>query len=52
MIFHDSALIAMAAIKPRTLDAMRGVKGIGEHKLERYGAAFLEVIAGKSPELV
>lgn len=52
MVFYDSALIEMAALKPQTLDALRGVKGVGEHKLERYGAAFLEVVAGKSPELV
>ena len=51
VVFHDSALIEMAALKPRTWDALRGVKGVGERKLERYGAAFLEVIAGKSPEL-
>jgi len=40
----------MAAVKPKSLEALRGVKGVGERKLERYGAAFLEVIAGKSPE--
>ncbi len=50
LVFHDSALVEMAAHKPRTLDALRGVKGVGERKLERYGAAFLEVIAGKTPD--
>jgi ATP-dependent DNA helicase RecQ len=50
VVFHDSVLVEMAAIKPRTLDALRGVKGVGERKIERYGAAFLEVISGKPPE--
>lgn len=50
VVFHDSALVEMAALKPRTLDDLRGVKGVGERKLERYGAAFLAVIAGQPPE--
>ncbi len=50
IVFHDSALLEMAALKPRTLEALRGVKGVGERKLERYGAAFLETISGKPPE--
>lgn len=49
VIFHDSVLIEMAALKPRTLDDLRGIKGIGERKLERYGRVFLEVIAGQLP---
>ncbi|MBI4248268.1 MAG: RecQ family ATP-dependent DNA helicase [Elusimicrobia bacterium] len=50
VVFHDSALVEMAALKPLTLDALRQVKGVGERKLERYGAAFLDVIAGTPPE--
>ena len=50
VVFHDSALVEMAAVKPRTLDALLGVKGVGERKLERYGAAFLKVISGQPPE--
>ena len=49
LVFHDSALVEMAALKPRTLDEMRGVKGVGEKKLGRYGAAFLAVINGAEP---
>lgn len=49
VVFHDSALVEMAAVKPRTLDALLGVKGVGEHKLERYGPAFLKVISGHPP---
>jgi ATP-dependent DNA helicase RecQ len=49
MVLHDSALLEMAALKPKTLDALRGVKGVGDRKLERYGAAFLAAIAGEPP---
>ena len=44
VVFHDSALLEMAAQKPATLSAFARVKGVGERKLERYGAAFLKVI--------
>jgi ATP-dependent DNA helicase RecQ len=50
VIFHDSALVEMAAVKPATLDAFGHIKGVGEHKLKRYGAAFLKVISGEPPE--
>ncbi|PIQ82737.1 MAG: ATP-dependent DNA helicase RecQ [Candidatus Omnitrophica bacterium CG11_big_fil_rev_8_21_14_0_20_64_10] len=50
VVFHDSALVEMAAVKPRTPEALLGVRGVGERKLERYGAAFLKVISGRTPE--
>ncbi|WP_394342968.1 DNA helicase RecQ [Paenirhodobacter hankyongi] len=46
MIFPDRTLIEMAESRPDTLDAMARVNGVGAKKLESYGAAFLEVIAG------
>ena len=46
VIFHDSTLKAMATIKPRSLDEMALLPGIGAAKLERYGEAFLSVLAG------
>ena len=45
VVFHDSTLAEMAAAKPRSLDELRGVKGVGEAKLARYGEAFLKEIA-------
>jgi len=36
----------MAETRPDTLDRMAGIGGVGAKKLERYGAAFLEVITG------
>jgi ATP-dependent DNA helicase RecQ len=47
VVFHDSTLVEMAALKPKTLEALRGVKGVGDHKLKRYGEVFLGVIAGR-----
>ncbi len=44
VIFHDSTLREMAAAKPSSLTAMAEVSGVGAAKLERYGAAFVEVI--------
>jgi len=48
VIFHDSTLKEFARTRPQTLDAMLDVHGVGQAKLERYGSAFLAVIAGAS----
>jgi ATP-dependent DNA helicase RecQ len=47
VIFNDRTLIEMAEKRPRTLDEMARISGVGAKKLERYGAAFLEVITGE-----
>jgi ATP-dependent DNA helicase RecQ len=44
VIFADRSLEEMAQRKPVSLDAMQAVHGVGEAKLARYGASFLEVI--------
>jgi ATP-dependent DNA helicase RecQ len=44
VIFHDSTLREMAELKPTTIHALGRVSGVGEAKLQRYGAAFVEVI--------
>ncbi|MEM8728700.1 MAG: DNA helicase RecQ [Pseudomonadota bacterium] len=46
IIFNDRTLIEMAEARPETLDQMARISGVGAKKLERYGAAFLEVISG------
>ena len=51
MIFPDKTLIEMAEGRPKTLDDMARINGVGAKKLERYGRAFLEVIAGDAPEV-
>ncbi len=44
VVFHDSTLAAMAAQRPQSLAEFADLPGVGERKLETYGAAFLEVI--------
>lgn len=51
VIFPDRTLIEMAQSRPVTLDDMARVSGVGAKKLERYGATFLEVIAGPVDDL-
>ena len=51
VIFPDRTLIEMAENRPQTMDDMARISGVGAKKLERYGAAFLEVIAGEAEKL-
>ena len=44
VVFHDRTLIELAALRPSSLEELRGVGGIGSAKLERYGEALLEVL--------
>lgn len=46
VVFHDSTLREMAELKPTSVQALSRVGGVGAAKLEKYGAAFVEVIAG------
>ena len=45
MVASDRTLRDVALLKPRTLDDLLLVHGIGRHKAERYGAGLLEVVA-------
>ena len=45
VIFPDAALADMCAKKPKTVEEFLGVMGVGEVKAEKYGEAFLRVIA-------
>ena len=51
VVFNDRTLIEMAETRPATLDAMASITGVGAKKLESYGRAFLEVIAGGQPDM-
>jgi ATP-dependent DNA helicase RecQ len=44
VIFHDSTLREMAAVRPKTRSDLGHLTGIGARKLEAYGDAFLDVI--------
>jgi ATP-dependent DNA helicase RecQ len=43
-IFHNSTLQELARIQPLTTSEMRGVPGIGDTKLAKYGEGFLRII--------
>jgi ATP-dependent DNA helicase RecQ len=45
VIFHDRTLREFVLRKPRSLSALSQIGGVGERKMERYGAIFLQVIA-------
>jgi ATP-dependent DNA helicase RecQ len=45
VVFHDKTLMELAAARPSSRAEMAGVPGVGEAKLDRYGPAFLSVIA-------
>ena len=44
VIAHDSTLAAIAEARPRSLAALRRVKGMGPQKLEKYGDEILAVV--------
>jgi DNA helicase-2/ATP-dependent DNA helicase PcrA len=46
VVAHDTTLAEIAEARPRTLPALRRVRGMGPTKLERYGAEILAVLGG------
>ncbi len=44
VVFPDTTLVAFATDRPTSRDALLGISGVGQSKLERYGDAFLTVI--------
>src|SRR5690348_5535624 len=45
VIFHDSTLREIAAVRPASLDELARVNGVGRTRLERYGGAMLAAVA-------
>jgi ATP-dependent DNA helicase RecQ len=45
VIFHDATLAAIVEARPSALDELAAISGVGQHKLERYGEAVLDVMA-------
>ena len=44
VIFHDSTLVEMCSVVPRTLEGFSKLSGVGERKLMKYGEVFLAAI--------
>lgn len=47
VIFHDTTLRELARTRPRSLDELRHVYGIGARKADELGAAILEIIGSR-----
>jgi len=50
VIFHDSTLVEMCSLVPKTLDAFSKLSGVGERKLMKYGEAFITAIKNAEHE--
>jgi ATP-dependent DNA helicase RecQ len=50
VIFHDNTLREIARAGPATLDDLRQVSGVGEKKLESYGAQIIALVSEPSAE--
>ena len=46
IVFSDKTLIEMVNRKPRSLDEMHSINGVGQKKLSKFGKQFLEIING------
>jgi ATP-dependent DNA helicase RecQ len=44
VVLHDSTIDGIAAVRPATLTALRGIAGIGDKKLEHYGEELIAVV--------
>jgi len=44
VIFHDAVLRTMTNVRPRTLEQLGSISGVGSAKLARYGEAFLDAL--------
>jgi ATP-dependent DNA helicase RecQ len=50
IIFHDSVLIEMARVRPKTGEDLLLIPGVGPAKAARFGAIFLAVIASHNED--
>ena len=44
VVFHDATLRELARLKPRRLEDLAQIPGVGERKLRKYGSVFLRVV--------
>jgi ATP-dependent DNA helicase RecQ len=49
VVLHDSTIDGIAAVRPATLNELRGIAGIGDKKLEHYGDELIALVrAGRA----
>ncbi len=51
LIFSDATLHEMARIKPKTMEQMMTVSGVGQYKLSHYGRVFLDALNAMQSEV-
>jgi ATP-dependent DNA helicase RecQ len=44
VVLHDATIEGIAASRPTTLSQLRGISGIGDKKLERYGEELIALV--------
>ena len=50
VIFHDTTLEELAALRPSDRGRLRSVRGVGPAKIEQYGDDLLLILTPRSPE--
>jgi ATP-dependent DNA helicase RecQ len=50
VVFHDKTLVAMAALRPKNESELMEIGGVGQSKLEKWGAIFLEALREEDVE--
>jgi ATP-dependent DNA helicase RecQ len=45
VVFHDATLREIARSRPASTEALRGISGVGERKLEAYGAELVALVS-------
>jgi ATP-dependent DNA helicase RecQ len=50
MVFHDKTLLEMVKLRPKSLEALATITGVGEAKIKKYGKAFLSQICSYKSE--
>ena len=46
VVLHDSTIDGIASTRPATLADLDRIGGLGAQKLDRFGVAFLDILAG------
>ena len=44
MVLHNRVLEAIVRLRPRTLDELEGVRGMGGHKIQQFGREIIDVV--------
>ena len=45
VILHDRVLRELASTRPSSINELKGISGIGDNKLKRFGPALIEMVA-------